>query len=279
MKQTFLKKWLNFRVMGSFTMLLGAFFVLQACSEDNHVNSDIDAMESVDFDSEGTMKLMVDGEFKQSIKSVNDIEDGAYAYVVIDSKTGNTINAYTSEVHFKKNAQYHEFTSKMTKNAYVLPDFDMDQILAEENAARSRGKVPAAVNSKATHPPTSFDHVAEYPWPDYDDLVAHFETDGSAWDSHHSVELATDMNLHNGTYHYHYSDLNAVYSSTSIGRLKSLFQYSDHSIIQNPNFARSYVFLYTGTNRTGTRYFFAIDAHDYVDIPAREYNTISVYNY
>jgi hypothetical protein len=259
-------------------MLLGAFFILHSCSEDNNENSNIDATESVDVVSEGLMKLMVDGKFEKNMNSVNDIEDGAYAYVVIDSKNGNTIKAYTSEVLFKKDAQYHEFTSKMTKKAYVLPDFDMDQILAEENAARSR-KIPAVVNSKAVHPPTDFDHVAEHPWADHDDLVAHFEYDGSSWDSHHSVELATDMNLYNGMYHYHYSDLTGVYTSPNNTRLKSLFQYSDHSIIQNPNFARSYVFLYSGTNRTGTQYFFAIDAHDYVDVPAREYNTISVYNY
>lgn len=277
MKLTFFKQSFKLRVMAS--VLFGVTFLLYACSEDNHQNPDNNSSQSTELNDGYTMKLMVDGKFERNLKSMNDIEDGAYAYVAVNSKTANIIRAYTTEAQFKKDAEYHELTSKMPKEATVLPDFDMNGILAAERVERSKGKVPSVADGKAVHPDTSFDHVAEHPWPDHDDLVGHFEIDGSSYDTHYSIELVTDLNLYNGAYHYHYDDLEFVGIGSYNGRLKWCLQYADHSIIQNPNFATSYVFLYTGANRTGTQYFYSIAAHDYVDIPNRAYNTISVYNY
>ncbi|AXG71807.1 hypothetical protein KORDIASMS9_04065 [Kordia sp. SMS9] len=277
MKQPFFKQVFKLRVMASVTVLLGVTFLLHACSDDNIENPNTDATESIEVGNENSMKLMVDGQFEKNLKSMNDVEDGAYAYVIVNSKTANTIRAYTTEEHFKRDAQYNELTSKMTKKATILPDFNMNEILAEERVERSKGKVPA-VNGKAVHPDTNFDHVAEHPWPDHVDLVGHFEIDGSSYDTHYSIELVTDLNLYNGSYHYHYDDLEFVGIASYNGRLKYCLQYADHSIIQNPNPNTSYVFLYTGTNRTGTQYFFSIAKYDYVDIPNRVYNTISLYN-
>ena len=69
MKQTFFKKWQNFRVMASFAILLGVMFLVYSCSEDNPENQN--NIESTDITSEGSLKLMVNGEFEKNI-AVND---------------------------------------------------------------------------------------------------------------------------------------------------------------------------------------------------------------
>ncbi|MBC8756908.1 hypothetical protein H2O64_19700 [Kordia sp. YSTF-M3] len=280
MKQTFFKQVFKSRVMASVTVLLGITFLLHACSDDNVENPNTDATESIELGNENSMKLMVDGQFEKNLNSIKDVEDGIYKYVIVNSKDESIVRAFTNEDAFKNFENYNEFKSKMPevtgKAAMVLEDYDESAILADIRNQRSKASAITAATGKVH---TTFDHVVEHPFPDHDDLVGHFEFDGTSYDTHYSIELITDMAANSIFTNYHWSDIDNVYSTTSSFYLRYCLANATHSIVYNPNPRTSYVYLYTGTNRTGTRYFYSIAKFGSVEIPNRSYNTISVYNY
>lgn len=287
MKKTFFKQVFKLRVMASVTVLLGITFLLYACSEDNIENPDTDATESIEVGDKYSMKLMVDGQFEKNIADASEVEDGVYMYVVMNSDE-DIVHAFTDEDAFEKFENYNVLKSNMPgvngKTAKMLPDYNESEVLAEIERIRSNAPAKARhsnANAKSSNF-NDFDDIFDYEWPDYDGgIVGHFEFDGSSFDTHYSIDLNSDTQANTSLTHIHWSDIDAIYDSTWSGFLKYCFSNADHIVLKsthsNPNFP-SLVWLYTGTNYTGTTYLYVFYANESIEVPNRNYNSIWVYN-
>jgi hypothetical protein len=276
MKQPFFKQLFKVRVLASVTMLLGMMFLLYACSEER-ADLENNTTESIELANEKSMKLMVDGKFEKNIASINDVQNDLYKYVIVNAEDDSVVHAFTNDDTFKNFEDYDLVYSNMPgvngNIAGVIKDFNKNEIFANIEKMRS------SITTK-NGDPNEIAHVFDYDWPDYrGGMVGHFAFDQASYSFHIAINLQTDPQANSGLAHYHYADINAVYSDSWSGNLRYALSNANHIVIKNTNDAMSILYLSTGTNNSGTTNAYILPAHASTQIPNGNYNSIRVVNY
>ncbi|AXG71800.1 hypothetical protein KORDIASMS9_04058 [Kordia sp. SMS9] len=279
MKLTFLRQVFQVRVIVCASMLLGVTFLLYACSDDNLENRDNDASESIEIETEGSLKLMVDGQFDKNIADMNEIENGVYKYVIKDSEE-DVVYAYTDDNAFKQFDNYDVFKSKMPElnrtSFKSLPNYDESEILVNIESNRRN-----AISNTPTKASTSNDiaHIANYDWPLHENtLVAHFDFTNSWYDTHYVVELSQNLPQANSTLtHYHYTDMDNVFNSTWNGYIRYGFANADHTIVKSTRNTVFNLLLFSGNDYTGTYYWYTIQPYSGIEVPNNNYGSIYLF--
>ncbi|MBC8756905.1 hypothetical protein H2O64_19685 [Kordia sp. YSTF-M3] len=273
--------------MASVTLLLGMTFLLYACSEDNIENPNTDATESIESGDKYSMKLTVDGQFKEYISSVDLIDDKEFKYILVDPEN-NIIDAFTDTNAFQKHnghanikAQINSIKAETSDTVFPFNSAeDAEQAIIQDMNDLFGDKIKNPLDTNyAKSEANSLSFIFDHNWPNHtNSLLAHFEGNSAftSVDYHVIAKLKRSTIADSEVGHLHLETSSVIYNLPNYN-VSSFFLNANETTIQNTYNYRKYLYLYTEPNYNGTLFFYIIEKDSEVNIPNINFKSIYIF--